>query len=81
MAILKPPKEKRLPDILTRTEVAQLIQGIRELRYQTYVLTVYSTGLRLSEALNLQVGDVDSARMRLHIRLGKGRKDRYVTLP
>ena len=79
--ILKPPKEKRLPDILTRTEVAQLIQGIHELRYQTYVLTVYSTGLRLSEALNLQVGDVDSARMRLHIRLGKGRKDRYVTLP
>ena len=79
--IVKPPQHKRLPDILTSTEIERIINATRELRYQTYILTVYSMGLRLGEALNLRVGDIDGARMRVHVRQGKGGKDRFVTLP
>lgn len=79
--IVKPPQKTVLPDILSVKEVEGLINGTRELRYQTFLLTAYSMGLRLSEALNLQVGDIDKARMKVHVRLGKGQKDRFVTLP
>lgn len=79
--IVKPPRKKVLPDILTLSEVERLINGTRELRYQTFILTAYSMGLRLGEALNLRVGDIDRERMKVHVRQGKGRKDRFVTLP
>jgi site-specific recombinase XerD len=69
------------PDILTPEELAIVINSTRELRYQVYILTTYSMGLRLGEALNLKVGDIDAKQHRVHIRNGKGRKDRYVTLP
>ncbi len=79
--IVKPPQTRVLPDILTLREVERIINGTKELRYQTYILVAYSLGLRLGEALNLQVGDIDRERMKVHIRLGKGKKDRFVTLP
>jgi len=79
--IVKPPTVKRLPDILTPDEITRLINSTKEARYQTYILTVYSMGLRLGEALNLKVGDIDSQLMRIHLREAKGKKDRYVTLP
>jgi site-specific recombinase XerD len=79
--IVKPPKVKTLPDILSVGEVAKVINQTREARYQTYLLCVYSMGLRLSEALNLTVSDIDSARHKIHVRCGKGRKDRFVFLP
>ena len=79
--IVKPPQVRSLPDILTTEEVALVINSTRELRYQVYILTTYSMGLRLGEALNLKVGDIDAKLHRVHIRNGKGRKDRYVTLP
>lgn len=79
--IVKPPQKKVLPDILTIKEIESLINGTRELRYQTFLLTTYSMGLRLGETLALQVGDIDSQRMKVHVHLGKGRKDRFVTLP
>ena len=79
--IVKPPQVKSLPDILTAEEISLIINSTREARYQAYILTVYSMGLRLSEALNLKVGDIDAKRVRVHIRNGKGRKDRFVTLP
>jgi len=79
--IVKPPTKKVLPDILTLKEVERLINGTRELRYQTFILTAYSTGLRLGETLNLHAGDIDQERMKVHVRQGKGRKDRFVTLP
>lgn len=79
--IVKPPVKKVLPDILTVKEVERIINGTRELRYQTFILTTYSMGLRLGEALNLQIGDIDKERMKVHIRQGKGKKDRFVTLP
>jgi site-specific recombinase XerD len=79
--IIKPPQKKVLPDILTVKEVERVINGARELRYQTYILVAYSMGLRLGEALNLEVGDIDGERMKVHVRLGKGKKDRFVILP
>jgi len=79
--IVKPPKVKSLPDILTLAEVERLIGATRHLRYRVFLLVTYSMGLRLEEALSLQVGDIDAARQLLHIRRGKGHKDRLVPLP
>jgi site-specific recombinase XerD len=79
--IIKPPMTRKLPDILTQDEIERIINNTREARYQTYILTLYSMGLRLGEALNLCVGDIDAQKNRIHIRGGKGRKDRYVLLP
>ena len=79
--IVKPPVVKTLPDVLTLREIERLINGTRELRYQTFILVCFSMGLRLGEALALTIGDIDSERMRLHVRQAKGKKDRYVSLP
>ncbi|MCP4010108.1 MAG: tyrosine-type recombinase/integrase [Proteobacteria bacterium] len=79
--IVKPPQQRVLPDILTVKEVEQVINGTRELRFQTFIFVAYSMGLRLGETLKLRVGDIDGDRLKVHIRLGKGQKDRFVTLP
>ncbi|MCP4236322.1 MAG: tyrosine-type recombinase/integrase, partial [Aestuariibacter sp.] len=79
--IIKPPKIHTIPDILTPVEIEQLIGATRKLRYRVFLLTTYSMGLRLEEALSLQVGDIDAGRNRVHIRRGKGHKDRLVPLP
>jgi len=79
--IIKAPKIKSLPDILTVGEVEQLIGATRKLRYRVFLLTTYSMGLRLGETLSLQVGDIDGARKQIHVRRGKGHKDRFVPLP
>ncbi len=79
--IIRPPKEKKLPVILSIGEVHQILQAIRRFRYRVCLATIYSCGLRISEGLHLQVPDIDSAHKRLHIRHGKGGKDRYVPLP
>lgn len=79
--IVKPPQVKHIPDILTPQQIGQLISHTRRLRYQVFFLTLYSMGLRLSEALNLTVNDIDSDIMQVHIRDGKGGKDRLLPLP
>jgi integrase/recombinase XerD len=78
---LRVRRVKALPDVLSVQEVRQLIDAVRTLRIRTYFWTVYSLGLRLEEGLHLQVGDIDSARMMVHVHRGKGAKDRYVPLP
>lgn len=79
--IIKPPKIQSLPDILTTAEVEILLATARKLRFRVFFLTTYSMGLRLEEALALRVGDIDASQKRVHIRCGKGRKDRFVPLP
>ena len=79
--IVKPPKVKTLPDILTVSEVEKIIGATRKLRYRVFLLTTYSMGLRLGETLALQVSDIDAANKRIHVRRGKGHKDRFVPLP
>lgn len=79
--IIRPPRVRTLPDIPTREEVHQLINTVRKLRYRIFLLVVYSLGLRISEGLALQVADIDGRQQRVHIRDGKGGKDRYVPIP
>lgn len=79
--IVKPPKVKTIPDVLTLKEVESLINATRKLRYRVFLLTTYSMGLRLAETLSLQAGDIDAERKLVHIRRGKGHKDRLVPLP
>lgn len=79
--IVKPPTIKTIPDILTLSEIERMMAHTRQLRYRVFILLTYSTGLRLEEALSLQVGDIDAERKQLHIRRGKGHKDRLVPLP
>lgn len=81
LEIVKPPKIKSIPDILTPKEIENLICATKKLRYRVFLLVTYSMGLRLTEALSLQVGDIDSDRKLVHIRRGKGHKDRMVPLP
>jgi site-specific recombinase XerD len=78
---LRVRREKKLPDVLSVDELQQLIAAVRTLHNRTYFWTVYSLGLRLREGLHLQVGDIDSARMMVHVHRGKGAKDRYTPLP
>ncbi len=79
--LIKPPKSQRLPDIVTVAEVQRIFAATRVLSYQVFFFTLYSLGLRLGEGLRLQVGDIDAARGRVHIRDAKGNKDRFVPLP
>jgi len=78
---LRVRKEQRLPDVLSVDEVRRLIAAVRTPHNRTFFWTVYSLGLRLEEGLHLQVGDIDGERMLVHVRRGKGAKDRYVPLP
>jgi integrase/recombinase XerD len=78
---LRVPGEARLPDVLSIDEVRRLIAAVRTPHNRTYFRAAYSLGLRLEEGLHLQVGDIDSGRMMVHVHHGKGAKDRYVPLP
>lgn len=74
-------KEKKQPVILSRNEVHDILSQVRLPHYRVCLSTIYACGLRISEGTSLQISDIDSARMQLHIRLGKGQKDRRVPLP
>lgn len=69
-----------LPTILAPEEVARFLNAVGELKYRAALITIYAAGLRVSETVSLTVGDIDSARMVIHIRQGKGSKDRYIML-
>ena len=73
-------RPKKLPCVLSSEEVTRLIDAAQPGRERALVQTTYACGLRLSEATHLQVGDIDSSRMVVHVRQGKGQKDRLVPL-
>jgi len=79
--IVKPPQVKSIPPVLSLSEIQRMIVCARQLRYRVFIIVTYSLGLRLSEALNLQIHDIDSDNRRVHVRRGKGCKDRFVPLP
>jgi site-specific recombinase XerD len=79
--LIKPPKARRLPNIVTVEEAQRLFLATRTLSYRVFYFTLYSLGLRLGEGLRLEVGDIDAERRRVHIRDAKGNKDRLVPLP
>lgn len=78
---LNAKRERRLPCILSKEEVFRILEHVTTFHNYTFLTTVYACGLRISEALNLQVSDIDSQRMMIHVHRGKGAKDRYVPLP
>lgn len=80
-AIQWPRKAHKLPVVLSMDEVHQILACVDKPVYRVYLSTVYSSGLRLGEGLRLTVDDIDSSRMVLCVRQGKGAKDRYVPLP
>jgi integrase/recombinase XerD len=81
MARMQPVHVPRtLPVILSREEVARLIEAAGNLKHQTALSVAYGAGLRVSEVVALKVGDIDSQRMTLRIEQGKGQKDRYAML-
>jgi integrase/recombinase XerD len=75
-----PKAPRRLPTILTQEEAVRLIDAASNLFHRAMLMTVYSTGMRRAEMCQLKVADIDSDRMLIHIRQGKGRRDRDVPL-
>jgi integrase/recombinase XerD len=75
-----PKTPKKLPVVLSRSEVARIIAGTVRLKSKTMLMTIYGTGVRASELTHLRVSDIDSQRMLVRVYQGKGLKDRYVML-
>lgn len=83
MVAIKLPRKResqKLPDILSAQEVERIIKVTTSLKYRTIFILIYGAGLRASEAATLRIGDIDRARSAIHVRCGKGNKDRYVIL-
>lgn len=80
IGLVKPKRVKSLPVVLSREEVRRALSSVHMFRHRVCLATIYSCGLRLGEGRTLQIPDIDSDRMFLHIH-GKGSKDRYVPLP
>ena len=80
-ALVRPAKRHTLPIVLSTDEVLQLLATVQDPRARMTLIMIYSCGLRLSEGVSLLTSGVDSARMFVHVRAGKGGRDRYVPLP
>ncbi len=78
--LVYPKRPERLPVILSEEEVARLIESASSSYHRVILMTLYGTGLRREELCRLKVADVDSQRMVIHVRQGKGHKDRDITL-
>ena len=76
----RPKKDKRLPEVLSLDEVKELLTQIKNVKHKTLLSLLYSCGLRIGEALSLKLTSVDLERNLLHVKSGKGRKDRFVPL-
>ncbi len=73
--------EKKLPVILDKSEVKWILDSIHNLKHKAIISLIYGAGLRISEAVEMKINDIDSKRMLIRIRQSKGKKDRYVMLP
>ena len=78
--IRRPRREIKLPEILSLKETLRLVDFPRNLKHRTILNLMYSTGIRLNELLMMKPGDIDSKRMVITVRQGKGKKDRQVSL-
>jgi site-specific recombinase XerD len=76
----RPKREQRLPVVLSREEVQRLFAKVTNLKQKALFLVAYDAGLRLSELIHLRIEDIDSSRMVIRVRQGKGKKDRYARL-
>lgn len=78
--IHRPKREKTLPNVLSKEEVLKIIDATENLKHKTLLALIYSAGLRISEAINMKLKDIDSIRMLIHVKNAKGKKDRYTLL-
>lgn len=78
--LIRPRREKRLPIILSRQEISQILEVTTNIKHKSILTLAYSSGLRMSELLNLKIQDIDSNRMQIRVCLGKGKKDRHTVL-
>lgn len=76
----RPRREKTLPSVLSQEEVISILKSIENIKHKAIIMTIYSSGLRISEAINLKIKDIDSKRMQIRVEQGKGKKDRYTLL-
>jgi site-specific recombinase XerD len=74
------PSRVRLPLVLGKAEIKALFGQVSNLKYLAILQLIYSSGLRISEAANLRISDIDSNSMRVHVRHGKGAKERFTKL-
>lgn len=79
-SIPRPKKPLQLPKLLNEEELGRLFKAVTNKKHQAILFTTYSSGLRVSEVVNLELTDIDSERMQIHVRCAKGKKDRYVQL-
>lgn len=80
LKIKRPRREKKLPKVLSRSEIQEILNVVSNLKHKCIISLAYSTGLRKEEVQNLRLKDVDSSRMAIYVSNGKGRKSRYVNL-
>ena len=76
----RPRTTHKLPDVLAGEEIISLLKNIKNVKHHALIMTSYSAGLRVSDLVGLQLTDIDSKRMMIHVRDGKGKKDRFVPL-
>lgn len=76
----RPRDEKYLPEVLSEEEITAILNATENLKHKVILMTIYSAGLRISEAVNLKIKDIDSQRMQIRIVQSKGKKDRYTLL-
>lgn len=78
--VSRPKKIKKLPSVLNQSEVMRILNTVTNEKHKAILYLVYSSGLRVGEVVRLKIKDIDSERMLIHVRQGKGRKDRYTLL-
>ncbi|GER92649.1 integrase [hot springs metagenome] len=78
--VKRPRKDKKLPIVLSKEEVAKILNSVDNIKHKAILMLVYSAGLRVGEVIKLKPEDIDSKRMLIHIKGSKGRKDRYTLL-
>ncbi len=76
----RPKKSRFLPSVLSKYEVVELLRNTRNIKHRVALALLYSSGLRIGEMINLELGDIDINRRQIFVRKGKGRKDRYVLM-
>jgi integrase/recombinase XerD len=81
LELVRPPKEKKLPMVLTLEEVQRILECVHHQRFRVCLGTIYACGLRIQEGIHLQVPDINATSAVIHIRNGKGGKDRNIPLP
>ena len=74
-------KRRKMKDVLTKEELSTFFNACDNYMYKTIFMLIYGSGLRISEAINLRIEDIDSKKMRIFVRKGKGEKERYTVLP